>query len=95
MVKKSRGPRRGTRNKLRQKPSVRPSITKFMRTYKEGDQVIIYQEPSSQKGMPFIRYKGRVGKIVGKRGESYLVEIKLGNVKKTLISRPEHLKPNA
>lgn len=95
MVKKARGPRHGTRNKLKQKASVRPTITKFMRNYKKGEKVIIYQEPSSQKGMPFVRYRGRVGTVVGKRGESYLIEIKLGRVKKTLISRPEHLKPNA
>ena len=53
---------------------------------------MIYPEPSSQKGMPFIRYKGRVGKVAGIRGKSYLVEIFDGNKKKTLISKPEHLR---
>lgn len=93
MVKKSRGPRRGTRKKLRQKPSRRPVITKFLRTFKNGDRVVIYPEPSSHKGMPFPRYKGRIGTIIGRRGESYLVEIVNGKKKKTIISRPEHLKP--
>ena len=94
MVKKSRGPRRGTRKKLSQKTSRRPTITKFMRSFETGQQVVIYQEPSSQKGMPFPRYKGRVGTVVGRRGKSYLVEIMDGKKKKTIISRPEHLKPN-
>lgn len=93
MVKKSRGPRRGTRRKLRQRPSKRPTITKFLRTFKKGDRVVLYPEPSSHKGVPFLRYKGRVGIVAGKRGESYLVEIKDGKKKKTIISRPEHLKP--
>lgn len=92
MVKKSRGFRRDTRHKLRQKPSKRPPITKFMRTFKTGDKVVLYPEPSSQKGMPFPRYKGRAGVVRGRRGRSYLVEIMNGGKKKTIISRPEHLK---
>lgn len=92
MVKKSRGPRRGTRQRLRQKPSKRPTITKFLRTFKKGDRVIIQPEPSSSKGMPFPRYSGRIGIVKGKRGKSYLVEILDGKKRKTIISRPEHLK---
>ena len=92
MVKKSRGFRSGTRKKLRQRPSNRPAITKFLRTFKRDEKVIISPEPASQKGMPFPRYKGEVGKIIGTRGKSYLVEIIDGKKKKTIISRPEHLK---
>lgn len=92
MVKKSRGFRSGTRKKLRQKPSKRPSITKFLRIFKKGQRVILLPEPASQKGMPFPRYKGRTGRVVGKRGKSYLIEIVDGKKKKTIISRPEHLK---
>jgi len=92
MVKKSRGFRSGTRKKLRQKPSKRPAITKYLRSFKRGAKVMILPEPASQRGMPFPRYKGKVGVVVGKRGSSYLVEIVDGKKKKTIISRPEHLK---
>lgn len=92
MVKKSRGFRSGTRRKLRQKPSKRPAITKFLRAFKHGEKVMILPEPASQKGMPFPRYKGKVGVVVERRGRSYLVEIVDGKKKKTIISRPEHLK---
>jgi len=92
MVQKSRGSRSGTRRSLRQKPSRRPAITIFLQKFRKGESVVIYPEPSSQKGMPFIRYKGRVGKVIGIRGKSYLVEIFDGNKKKTLISKPEHLR---
>jgi large subunit ribosomal protein L21e len=95
MVKKSRGPRRDTRRKLKQTVGKRPAITKFLRTFKSGEKVVLYPEPSSQKGMPFLRYKGRVGTIAGKRGNSYIVEFKDGGKKKTIISRPEHLKPSS
>jgi large subunit ribosomal protein L21e len=92
MVKKSRGFRSGTRKKLRQKPSKRPAITKYLRTFKQGQKVMLMPEPASQKGMPFPRYKGKVGTVAVRRGKSYLVEIVNGKKKKTIISRPEHLK---
>jgi large subunit ribosomal protein L21e len=91
MVKKSSGFRSGTRNKLKSKISKRPTITKFLRTFEKGERVVIRQEPSSHKGMPCPRYKGRSGIVVNKRGESYLIEIMDGKKKKTIISRPEHL----
>lgn len=92
MVKKSRGFRSGTRKKLRQKPSRRPAITNYLRIFKMGEKVMLMPEPASQKGMPFPRYKGKVGRVVEIRGKSYLVEIVDGKKKKTIISRPEHLR---
>lgn len=92
MTKKSHGFRAGSRNKLRKERSYRPTITKFLKEFKKGQNVMIDQEPSSQKGMPHPRFKGRVGKIIDKRGNSYIIEILDGNKVKRLISRPEHLK---
>lgn len=92
MTKKSRGFRSKTRQKLRQKPGYRPRITKFLQEFKERQKVIILPEASSQRGMPHSRFKGKVGNIVGKRGRSYIVEIKDGKKVKKIISRPEHLK---
>ncbi len=90
MVKKSKGFRSGTRKKLEQK--VRPAITRFLQDFDIGQNVVIILEPSSHKGMPFPRFKGKMGKIVEKRGRSYVVKIKDGNKIKQIISRPEHLK---
>ena len=91
MVKKSHGPRARTRKKLRQKLR-RKGITMFLKEFKEGERVIILPEPSSQKGMPFPRFKGMSGKIIGKKGKSYIVEIVDGNKLKKVIARPEHLR---
>ena len=91
MTRESSGFRSGTRKKLRQK-LVRPSITKFLQEFKIGQRVVIVLEPSSQKGMPFPRFKGKMGNIIEKRGKSYVVEIMDGNKAKKLVSRPEHLK---
>lgn len=91
MVKKSKGFRSNTREKLKQKLT-RPAITKFLQDFSIGQNVVITLEPSSHKGMPFPRFKGKMGKVVGKRGKSYIVEIKDINESKKIISRPEHLK---
>jgi len=91
-MKKSRGFRSKTRKTLRQKTAFRPAITRFLQEFKKGQNVVISQEPSSQEGMPHPRYKGRMGKIMGKRGKGYIVEIIDGNKVKRLISRPEHLR---
>ena len=92
MVKKSRGFRSGTRRKFRQKVGYRPTITKFVERFKKNEKVVISQEPSSHKGMPHNRFMGKTGIVIGKRGKSYIVEIKEGNKPKKIISRPEHLK---
>lgn len=92
MVKKSRGFRSKTRKKLRQRARKRATITKFLQKFEIGEKVVIHPEPSSQKGMPFHRFKGRVGEIVNKRGRSYIVKIKDGRKIKQIISRPEHLR---
>lgn len=92
MTKKSRGFRTGTRKKLRQKRSVRPTITKFLKDFRIGQQVMVFHEPSSSRGMPFPRFRGKVGKVSGKRGNSYIVEVVEGKKVKKIISSPEHLK---
>ena len=71
---------------------MRPTITKFLKQFKEGQHVVILQEPSSHKGMPHPRYKGTSGYITGIRGKSYIVQIQDRNKPKKIISRPEHLK---
>ena len=92
MTTKSRGFRGGTRRKLSRKPYERTAITKFLQNFEEGQNVVIVLEPSSHRGMPYPRFKGKSGVIVGKRGNSYIVKIVDGNKVKTIISRPEHLK---
>jgi large subunit ribosomal protein L21e len=93
MVRKAKGPRAGTRRLLKKKERRRLTITDVMKDFKEGDVVAIKINPSVQKGMPHVRFHGRTGRVVEKRGISYVVEIKDGNKVKRIIARPEHLKP--
>ena len=92
MVRTSKGFRTRTRHKLRQLPSVRPAITKFLQDFQIGQSVALEMEPSSHKGMPYPKFKGAIGKVISRRGRSYIVEIHIGDSKKMIISRPEHLK---
>jgi large subunit ribosomal protein L21e len=41
---------------------------------------------------PHARYSGRMGKVIEKRGNSYVVEIKDGSKMKKIITSPIHLK---
>ena len=63
MVRKTRGFRAKTRFKIRQKTAYRPPITKFLQEFRKGQKIVILQEPSSQRGMPHPRFKGKTGKV--------------------------------
>jgi len=95
MVKHSRGYRSRTRKLLRKKPRERGlfPLGRLLHKYEVGDKVTIIIDPSVHRGMPHRRFHGKVGVVTGVRGRSYIVEVMLGNKKKILIVRPEHLRP--
>lgn len=66
----------------------------MVKTYQIGDLVILDHQ-SRYEGMPHPRYRGRVGKILARRGKSYEVGINDGNAKKVLIIPPVHLQHKA
>ena len=90
MVSKSHGPRRGTRKRFKKDRKV--TVNQFMRKFELGDKIVIDIESSSSSGMPFRRFQGHTGKVVGQRGRAYLVEIKDGNKLKKIAAKPEHIK---
>jgi len=61
--------------------------------YHEGDRALVIIDPRQHKGLPHKRYHGKVGTVkwVGRR--SVILDIKLGNKAKTLITRIAHIKP--
>lgn len=95
MVKyKKKGPRSKTRHKLRKRVRerglVKPNL--FLQEFKVGDKVHIKVNPSIHSGMPFRRFHGKTGEVIGKRGRCYLVQITDGKKEKTLIINPVHLR---
>ncbi|MBU0953722.1 MAG: 50S ribosomal protein L21e [Nanoarchaeota archaeon] len=93
MAKRSHGFRHKTRQKLSSASRSKFTVEKFLADHPIGSRVVVHQEPSSHKGMPHPRFRGIVGIVTGKRGQAYLVELKTGGKLKTVIARPEHLKP--
>ena len=93
-MKASKGGRTKTRTLLRKKPRARgPSpITRGFQKFVEGDKVNIVIDPSVHGGMPFSRFHGLTGVVVGQRGSAYEVNVHDGNKLKMVVARPEHLR---
>lgn len=65
-------------------------FSEYFKELNEGDKVSVVRELSQKAGFPKT-IQGRTGTIEGKRGNAYLVNIRIGKEKKFLI-HPIHLK---
>ena len=94
-MKRSKGQRMGTRHILRRRKDERSrlNINRVMHDYEEGDRVAIVLDGGQQAGMPHRRFHGRTGFIEKRQGVAWIVAVKDGNMQKTVIARPEHLRP--
>lgn len=90
---KSRGFRRKTRALLRSKP--RSPLGALLREYKVGDTVVIDIDSRQTKGMPHRRFQGTVGRIDEVRRRSIVMTVPVGDKKKSVIARYEHVRPLA
>ena len=95
MAKRAHGGRQGTRSILKKKKVERSRvfINRVMHPYAEGDHVAIVLDGAQQKGMPHRRFQGKTGKIAGVQGRAYVVSVSDGDMQKTVVARPEHLRP--
>lgn len=91
----SHGERSCTRYKLKKTVRERglSPISKAIQDFEVGQMVHIDIDPSVQKGMPNAKFQGKTGKVLGKRGRAYLLQVTDGNSKKEVISLSQHLKP--
>ncbi|MDA7846010.1 50S ribosomal protein L21e [Euryarchaeota archaeon] len=94
-MKRSKGLRVGTRSILRRRKNERSrvNIARVMHDYQEGDRVAIVLDGGEQMGMPHRRFNGRTGHIQKRQGVAWVIAVKDGNMPKTVIARPEHLRP--
>ena len=92
MVHRSTGLKRGTRRTFKKDFRSKMKVTPFIEEFKEGEKVIIDQNPFSQSSMSHFRFKGKIGVVSGKRGCSYVVEVNDGKKPKTVVTKPEHLR---
>jgi large subunit ribosomal protein L21e len=93
MSRSGRGFRTGTRRKFKKPHGQKFTVERYLTGFQVNQKVLIDIDPSSPKNIPHYRYKGKVGVVKKKRGRAYIVNIMLGNKQKTLMLKPEHLKP--
>lgn len=90
-MKGSKGYRRGTRGlRVKTRDRGKIKIRRYMQEFKDDDRVSISIDPSYQN-IPHPRFQGRSGRIAGKQGRSYFIQIKDGKKEKKLLVNPEHL----
>jgi large subunit ribosomal protein L21e len=94
-MKRSKGSRQGTRNKLRKnvRDEGEPPVTHTLRDFEEGQRVSVRIDSSVHSGMPHPRFQGVTGTVTGTQGDAFTVNFNDGGKQKTLIVGPEHLVP--
>jgi large subunit ribosomal protein L21e len=92
---RSHGERLKTRHKFNKDLRARgfSPVSRAIQDFVVGQKVHIDIDSSIHKGMPNRRFQGRTASVIGQRGRAYLLEMYDGNLKKMLIVRPQHLKP--
>lgn len=95
MGRKSKGLRCRSRKRLSKHPRERGmgGLSNLLREYEVGQRVAIDIDPTYIETAPHRRYQGLVGTVVGRRGSAYIVEVFLGDKRKSIVTRAEHLKP--
>lgn len=66
-------------------------LSRYFQELKKGDSVAVIREGSVASSFP-LRIQGKTGVIEGKRGRSYMVNIKEYDKEKRFIIAPIHLK---
>ncbi|MBU0623896.1 MAG: 50S ribosomal protein L21e [Candidatus Thermoplasmatota archaeon] len=94
MVKASKGYRRRTRYVMQKRARDRglSPITRQFQTFEVGEKANVNIDPSIHKGQPHVRFHGKTGTVVRMQGRSYLLDIRMGDMMKQIIVRPEHLR---
>ena len=94
-TKKPSGRSHGFRHKSRSVlTKKRPRGVSFLlREYSEGERALVIIDSRQHKGMPHRRYHGKVGTVTNVGRRAVNLDVKLGNKKKTLIVRLDHIKP--
>ena len=68
-------------------------VSFLLRDYSVGDQALVIIDPWQHKGLPHRRYDGKVGLVTEVGRRHVVLDVKLGQKTKTLITRLDHIKP--
>jgi large subunit ribosomal protein L21e len=67
------------------------SVSERIKSFNNGDMVAIVPK-GNFKDIPHPRYRGKIGKVVERRGNAYVVELKIMNSTKRLTIPALHLR---
>ena len=89
----SHGPRKKTRDKLKNKPRDRGTSPpqRAIQEFEAGQKVHLKIDPSVPDGRFHPRFDGLTGEVTGKQGEAFKVRINDGGKEKTLIVSAAHM----
>ena len=68
-------------------------VSFLLRDYSVGEQALVIIDPRQHKGLPHRRYHGKVGLVTEVGRRHVVLDVKLGQKTKTLITRLDHIKP--
>ena len=93
MVRTSKGNMFRTRKILKKAPRSKgfPPLGRLLANYEPGDKVDIKIESSQQRGQPHRRFHGKVGEVLYKQGNAYVIKVNDQHKEKQVILRPEHI----
>ncbi|MDO8634612.1 MAG: 50S ribosomal protein L21e [archaeon] len=92
--KKPKGKRAKTRDLFKSKGAkAKITVNKLLSEFLVGQTVTINIKGKVHDGIPFRRFQGLTGKIIEKRGRSYVVSLAAGEKQKQVIAGPAHLEP--
>lgn len=89
--KKARGKRAKTRSLFKRGRKPKLSVNKLVQEFGTGQRVIVKIDPGHHRGMPHKRFHGKQGKVVGKQGNAFMVEVKKGSKAMQLFVPAAHL----
>jgi len=94
-TKKTSGRSHGFRHKSRSVMSKNAprGVSFLLREYNVGDRALVQIDSSQHKGLPHRRYHGKVGTVTEVGRRTVILDVKLGEKSKTLITRLDHIKP--
>ncbi len=91
MAQKTKGQRNKTRKKLKKHSRDKETVTSHLKEFEVGEKVNIKIDSAIHRGIPDPKYHGMSGEVIGKRGKSFIVEVKDQKKKKKLTVYPAHL----
>lgn len=89
--KKAIGKRAKTRYKFT-RHAAPLTVNKLLTLFDVGQKVQVNVDPSVHSGLPHHRFQGLTGTVTGMQGTAFVVDVKVGNKLKELVTTPVHLK---